>query len=431
MTMKLRFINIRAAALLVFIAAALQLFADQIMVKSFRQDVMNLAAATSQRLDLNGNPCALVIVNGGSNGLKFSGSVMGEVEYRDYAYWVYMPGGTKQLKISYPTGTSELINFAKYGITRLEPKCTYLLEAQLVSFSVSVEESPIEMGLKHYSNGRYNVALGYFLSEPDSAICQAHIGSIYLFGDGVPKNEAQGMQWIDKAIAQNNTFAMLEKAYYLTNVKGNGSAPTEAIALYSKAAKLGDSYGYYCLGKIYQKGMGVAVDLNKAKSYYEKAVEMGDEFAMNSLGVMYMNGEGVKQDYKKALEVLQKSHFNNNALYNQGIIYYNGFAGPKDLAKAFSLFSRAAKGADSESCLLLSKMYDLGEYVEKDDGMAFEWLNKAVERGAKGYLYNLGVFYYNGKGVEKDRAKAKELWQRAATEYGDPDAIEALKKYKF
>lgn len=76
-------------------------------------------------------------------------------------------------------------------------------------------------------------------------------------------------------------------------------------------------------------------------------------------------------------------------------------------------------------------MYNQGEYVEKDDGMAFEWLNKAVERGAKGYLYNLGVFYYNGKGVEKDRAKAKELWQKAASEYGDPDAIEALRKYTF
>lgn len=307
MKMKLRFINIRAAALLVFIAAASQLFADQIMVKSFKQDVMNLAAATSQRLDLNGNPCALVIVNGGSNGLKFSGSVMGDVEYRDYAYWVYMPGGTKQLKISYPTGTSELINFAKYGITRLEPKCTYLLEMTfLASFTATIKEGPIETALQNYDDGRYNIALGYFLSEPDNAVCQAHIGSIYLYGDGVPKDETQGMQWIDKSIAQNNTFAMLVKANYLTNVRGRGSAPAEAIALYSKAAKLGDSMGYYSLGKVYQKGMGVAVDLNIAKFYYEKAIEMGDEFAMNSLGVMYMNGEGVKQDYKKALEILKK-----------------------------------------------------------------------------------------------------------------------------
>ena len=46
---------------------------------------------------------------------------------------------------------------------------------------------------------------------------------------------------------------------------------TKAFELYEQSALLGNSHGMYNLGRRYQRGKGVAKDVNKAKEWYTKA----------------------------------------------------------------------------------------------------------------------------------------------------------------
>jgi TPR repeat protein len=55
-----------------------------------------------------------------------------------------------------------------------------------------------------------------------------------------------------------------------------------------------------------------------------------------------------------------------------------------------------------------------------------QWNKKAVEKGDAGAMYNVGVYYAEGYGVEKNMDTAITWWKKAAA-LGNKDAIKALK----
>ncbi len=58
--------------------------------------------------------------------------------------------------------------------------------------------------------------------------------------------------------------------------------------------------------------------------------------------------------------------------------------------------------------------YEQGKGVDKNMTEAVKWYRKAAEQGYVKAQYNLAVCYYNGAGVTKDMAKAVEWYQKAA-----------------
>lgn len=66
---------------------------------NIRKDYNNLYDNYPRR-DTNGKECGLLrVFTSDSSGVSFEGNIVGDVEYRDYAYWVYMPTGSHQLTI--------------------------------------------------------------------------------------------------------------------------------------------------------------------------------------------------------------------------------------------------------------------------------------------------------------------------------------------
>ena len=53
---------------------------------------------------------------------------------------------------------------------------------------------------------------------------------------------------------------------------------------------------------MYEYGMGVTVDYNKAFTYYKEAAEKGDITSEQLLGSLYERGLGTTQNYTKAFE---------------------------------------------------------------------------------------------------------------------------------
>lgn len=109
-----------------FIASIGTIYSQELKIVRFEQGLTDLSASVNVRNDINGVPCALIKVQLALQNVSFSGSVMGDVEKKVSEYWVYMPSGTKRLTINHSAYLPLKIEFADYGINKLESKNTYV-----------------------------------------------------------------------------------------------------------------------------------------------------------------------------------------------------------------------------------------------------------------------------------------------------------------
>lgn len=96
---------------------------------------MEVITAQRQRKDLNGNKCALVRVQIPVEDVMFEGSVMGDVEFSYCEHLVYMPPGTKMLKIKCKGYKPLMVTFAEHGIESLGQNTVYVLDIELPGLS--------------------------------------------------------------------------------------------------------------------------------------------------------------------------------------------------------------------------------------------------------------------------------------------------------
>ena len=100
---------------------------QELYVKSFVAAQADLSAQTQPRKDLNNKNCALVKVGIGLQGVQFEGNVVGQVVNNVGEYWVYMPQGSRMLKVKHPYYPPIMVTFANYSMEKLESNRTYEL----------------------------------------------------------------------------------------------------------------------------------------------------------------------------------------------------------------------------------------------------------------------------------------------------------------
>lgn len=103
--------------------------AQEVIVKEFKELSQDLAARTNEKLDANGNSCALVKVVIPKQDVQFEGWVIDQ-QYTPGEYWVYLPEGAPKLKIKHSDLTPLVYEFPE----NLLGKHTYqmILEVQEV-----------------------------------------------------------------------------------------------------------------------------------------------------------------------------------------------------------------------------------------------------------------------------------------------------------
>ena len=121
--------NMRRLILSLFLlfAAISSTLAQELTVKSFKLASSDLTAQTQPRKDLNNHNCALIKVGLGLQGVQFEGSIVGNVENKTGEYWVYMPQGNRMLKVKHANYAPVMVNFADYGVEKVESNRTYEL----------------------------------------------------------------------------------------------------------------------------------------------------------------------------------------------------------------------------------------------------------------------------------------------------------------
>lgn len=106
---------------------------EEVTVKTFKELASDLSARTNRRYDLNDEPCALVKVMYPKPGATFEGNIVGEAEFRQNEYWVYVATGTKRFRIHLPEIPTIVLEASDYGFDRLQSNVTYVVEFKFPS----------------------------------------------------------------------------------------------------------------------------------------------------------------------------------------------------------------------------------------------------------------------------------------------------------
>lgn len=145
------------------------------------------------------------------------------------------------------------------------------------------------------------------------------------------------------------------------------------------------------LGWNYQKGIGVAIDLEKAVYWYRKSANQGYAPAQDNMGWVYQHGIGVQKNEKKAVTWYLKAAKNGLTIAQDhlGWMYQNGLGTPIDYKKALYWYTQAANKGLANAQNSIGTMYHNGQGVAKNIDTAVMWYKKAAKGGNQYAINNL------------------------------------------
>jgi TPR repeat protein len=151
----------------------------------------------------------------------------------------------------------------------------------------------------------------------------------------------KALRLLENAAKLGHARAQFNLAVMYENGIGVLANPQKAFEWYGRAAAQGNVDAQFNLGVAYTLGEVVTKNYDKALDWYHKAAAQGQSDAQNNLGVMYDNGVGVAQNAKLAERwfCFAINHDNAHAQYNLGKKYARGFGVTKNVPMAYALMS--------------------------------------------------------------------------------------------
>lgn len=154
-------------------------------------------------------------------------------------------------------------------------------------------------------------------------------------------------QTLEQAAQGGNLVAQ----YDLALQRLGGGQAAAGITLLRGAAEHGLAMAQYRLAKVYERGEGVAVDLNIARQWTERAAAAGNRRAMHDLGVYYARGDGAPLDEAQAFRWFRQAAELgvSDSQYNLGVLYQQGRGVSANPSEALFWFAVAARQGDSDA----------------------------------------------------------------------------------
>lgn len=155
----------------------------------------------------------------------------------------------------------------------------------------------------------------------------------------------------------------------------DGWAESEIESLRT-AAEEGDAWAQYTLGACLASGEFGGKDLAEAAKWYRNSAEQGRREAQYELGLMNILGEGI----------------------------------PKNQKEGERWLNEAARNGDRGTLEVLGEFYEAGVHgFAQDSHKAIELYSAAIDQGSARAKFCLGMLYFEGKQIPKDKTKGLEL----------------------
>jgi TPR repeat protein len=273
--------------------------------------------------------------------------------------------------------------------------------------------------------------------EPGHLAARTLLGIAYSARRGVEQDQVVAVQLFQEAADQGYAHAQLCLAFSFLNGDGAPQDMLRAVEWFRKSAEGGYGHAQYELGcllydpnfKFGQNGYGKQIgppktNLREAAKWYEKAEAQGEEWAAYRLAHMYRNvsprsPEKAELWERKGNELRHGDDFRSHSRRNASDVFSRMLGGGvcPSIDKSMEIEARisiAAEHGDPDALIAIGHLYERGACISAAVG----WYDRAAKRGNSDALVRLAWFYFDGKGVLRDRAYAFELF-RCAADQGD------------
>ncbi|KAH3767715.1 sel1 repeat family protein [Pelomyxa schiedti] len=208
----------------------------------------------------------------------------------------------------------------------------------------------------------------------------------------------------------------LGTGYYLMGLlfeKGIGVQQDHAkgAEAFRISASLGHSMGQNNLAFCFDKGAGVEMNQDEAIRLLELSAAKGNPLAQVSLANRLRKGIGMPVDRERGLHLLRLSAEQGNPSAQANLGYWMPLSSK---AEAFQLFYRAAVQGHNMGQNNLGVAYMQGLNGPPDSHEAVKWLRLSASQGNSLALRNLGDYYRSGKGTN-DIKEAFRLYLLASS----------------
>lgn len=177
---------------------------------------------------------------------------------------------------------------------------------------------------------------------------QFELGLRLLTGEGVTKNEKEGLEWMQKAAAQKHLRAQFIMGSLYEDGMGVEKNDAKAFEWYRQSAENGFAAAQHAVAMAYDLGRGVKLDAKQATEWLEKAAEQNHAPAQTALAAKYERGVGTAKNVSKAalfyLRAAQQDFV--PAMSRLANLYYTGSGVPVDFRRAGAWYQRAARSED-------------------------------------------------------------------------------------
>ena len=282
----------------------------------------------------------------------------------------------------------------------------------------------------HQEGGLTDIATGVRmlqeLADEGEEFSIIMLAKCYLDGEGVEKDTGKGLELLQILSDKGSGSA----SYAIGSYYNNDCHEFEKGRRYlDKAAEQGFTLAASILEQVYDQGMGVEKDAEKAWFYLKRAAELGDARCQFKYGVF------CRDDITEAMEWMMKSADQKYppALLMVGREYLNPgshlFSNPRHFFIGVGMLREAAAAGIDEAKKFLAH-YGLEQELSSDDRIAmwnnvlknaddetannaFQQMLECCDIGDPAALCIIGMYYYDGTFGNPDKERGLQLIKKA------------------
>ncbi len=206
-----------------------------------------------------------------------------------------------------------------------------------------------------------------------------------------------------------------------------GEIAKAAEAFQSAFEDDGQGEGAFYLGRLFEFGIGVEVDLIRAANLYAAAAssETPSHLAKVRLGDFYVDGTVLLRDYAEAAKLYCEAADAGlvDAQVNCGLVYQSGQGVEPDAAKALANFERAAEQGSIVAINLAATAYVNGDGADVDHEKAKMLFEKGAEQGNGLSFYELARLLAFPQDPEEADTLEAYMYANLASVRGVEDAV--------
>lgn len=282
----------------------------------------------------------------------------------------------------------------------------------------------------------YEQALHIFRSVEEvreSAYIEYRIGYMYEKGQGTRQNYAKAADWYNQSALKGNHYALYALGMLYQRGQGMGQDFEKAAILLKRSMMNGNPYAAWEYGRMLRDGTRIEKNEEEANRVFQKAFSgflllaqnQMDDNLMYCIGKMYQDGIGTSKDKGKAVQYLRKAiEFGHTLAMCALADIYIQSGTPEEIQRGIQLLERSASLGSSNAEYRLGKMYQEELYIEKNLGASVYWLNLSAGHGNQYAQYLMGKTYLFEQAVRDEESSI--FWLQKSAAQGNPYAVYLL-----